>query len=240
MTNLPPPSGWGADALSAFLQTSRDNVFARFVTQYPVYQRLAEIDKAYRLIVDNLANAPDWFVAMFLPRTHSSYLAATHLALVGQIPETYMLLRGCLENAVYGFYFHHKPESHDRWLKRHQTATAEKIVRDEFKIRRMLRLLTDHDNEVGPIVTMLYERTINYGAHPNERGVLQTAKLTSDETHHRLELIYLAGDNKALLACLKSTAQVGVASLKIFRHAMPERYDLLGLTALLSSLQEGL
>jgi hypothetical protein len=150
MVNIPEPPGWGGDKLSECLDQSRRNVLARFVTQQPTYQRLAEIDRTYQLICHSLLDPPSWFVSIFLLRAHSSYLAAAHLARAGQLPETYMLLRGCLENAVYGFYFHHKPESHERWLRRHENAKAGKIMRDEFKIARMLRLLTEHDSECGP------------------------------------------------------------------------------------------
>jgi hypothetical protein len=238
VANMPPPLGWGDDTLSVFFDQSRNNVFARF--ENPTYRRLAEIDKAYGLICNNLVEPPDWFVTTFLPRAHSVYRAAAHLALAGQLPETYMLLRGCLEDAVYGFYFLHKPNTHELWLRRHENATAGQVVRDEFKIGKMLRFLTKHDTDLGSIVKALYDRTIDYGAHPNERGVMQSAKMTENQTHHRFDVVYLSGNNKALAACLKSTAQVGVASLKVFRHALPEHYDRVGVTALLPSLQDGL
>ena len=152
------PSGWGEDHLSRFIDNTRSNVFASFANLPKTYQRLADIDAGFRMIGENLKNPPDWFVALFLLRAHSSYLGAAHLALAGQLPEAYMLLRGCIENAVYAFYFHRIPDSHDRWLRRHDSDTAKKTVQDEFRIRALLRLLKKHDPRLGQIADELYER----------------------------------------------------------------------------------
>jgi hypothetical protein len=75
------PNSWGKDTLAQFIDNVRHNVFASYVRLQPTYRRLADIDKGYRLIGENLLNPPDWFVSLFLLRTHSSYLGGTHLAL---------------------------------------------------------------------------------------------------------------------------------------------------------------
>lgn len=233
-----PPTGWGDDSLSQFTDTFRNNIFASFVRLRPAYERLAAIDKGYRLIGENLLNPPDWFVALFLLRTHSSYLGGAHLALAGQLPESYMLLRGCVENAVYAFYFHKNPDSHERWLRRHDNPKAKKVVEHEFKIRALLRLLSKHDEKLGNAASMLYERSIDYGGHPNERAVTQMLKLTKNEAQRRFDLNYLTGHIRAMDLCLKTAAQAGVCGL--FEYVFPERYALLGLTDQIRNLQGGL
>jgi hypothetical protein len=237
----PTPQDWGRDTLATFLDTARRNVIASFVLLRPQYQRLADIDAGFRLIAENLHEPRDWFVALFLLRTHSSYLGAAQLALAGQLPESYMLLRGSLENAIYAYYFEKTPDSHMRWLRRHDSAKSKRVVEDEFRIRALLRLLRNDDVKLGTIATRLYEHTIDYGAHPNERGLTQTLKRSEpDKGTHRLDVSYLTGGNKAMDLCLKSTARVGVCGLRVFAHVYPERYNLLGLTARLQYLEEGL
>jgi hypothetical protein len=240
-SNVPDaPGGWGDDTLGQFIDTFRNNVFASFVRLRREYERLTSIDKGYRLIGENLLNPPDWFVALFLLRTHSSYLGGAHLALAGQLPESYMLLRGCVENAVYAFYFHKNPNSHERWLRRHENPKAKKIVEDEFRIRALLRLLSKHDEKLANAATALYERTIDFGGHPNERAVTQMLKLTENEAHRRFDLNYLAGHTRGMDLCLKTAAQAGVCGLKVFEYVFPERYALLGLSAHIRKLQDGL
>jgi len=233
-----PPHGWGDDTLADFIDTARRNVLASFVRLQPSYRRLSDVDKGFRLIGENLLNPPDWFICLFLLRTHSSYLGGAHLALAGQLPECYMLLRGSLESAVYAFYFHHNPRSHERWLRRHDSPQTKKIVRDEFQIAALLRLLIKHDEKLGTIASTLYERTIDFGGHPNERAVTQMLKLTKKE--RRIDVNYLTGHTSGMDLALKSVAQVGVCGLKIFRYAFPERYDLLGLTDRLRQLEADL
>jgi hypothetical protein len=236
----PTPRNWGDDTLATFIDTARRNVFASFVNLRREYQRLSDIDAGFRLIGENLHEPQDWFVALFLLRTHSSYLGATHLALAGQLPESYMLLRGALENAVYGFYFYKTPDSHERWLRRHDSPQSRKVVEGEFRIRALLRLLRSRDEKLGTIATELYERTIDFGAHPNERALTQILKHTSNQTAHRMDLTYLSGHTSAMDLCLKSTAQVVACGLRVFAHVYPERYNLLGLTDRLPVLEAGL
>jgi hypothetical protein len=192
----PTPDDWGADSLGAFIDTMRRNVFAGFVRLPRAYQRLARIDTGLRLIGENLNNAEDWFVCLFLLRTHSSYLGAAHLALGGQLPESYMLQRGCLENAVYAFYFHRTPDSHERWLRRHDSPRTKKVAEEEFRIRALLRLLRAHDEKLGTVAARLYERTIDYGGHPNERAVTQMLILNRAERTRHFNLHYLTGHTR--------------------------------------------
>src|SRR5712691_11655393 len=92
------PADWGQDALSEFIETARQNTLATFANLRPQYNRLREIHLLYHDLVNNLHNTPDWFSAFFVMRAHASYLGSVRLALSGQVPETYIVLRGCLEN----------------------------------------------------------------------------------------------------------------------------------------------
>ena len=82
--------------------------------------------------------------------------------------------------------------------------------------------------------------SIDFGAHPNERALSQVLKLSKGEGERRLDVNYLSGYTTGMELCLTSTAQVGVFALKTFQHVFRERYDLLGLSARLTTLQTGL
>ena len=60
-----------------------------------------------------------------------------------------------------------------------------------------------------------------------------------DEQPDRITLthLYLHGDDDALLMGLKSTAQVGAASLHIFQHVFRERFMILGVRGMLEKLR---
>ena len=234
------PKNWGQDKLSNFIETAQQNTFATFANLKDVFKLLEDIDESFRRIIDNIDNARDWFPAFFLLRAHSSYLGAVRLSTSGQLPEACMILRGCLENSLYGFYLFKKPKSVEVWLNRHDDEVAKKKVRIEFKISPMLKLLSSNDSKLGTVASDLYERTIDYGVHPNAWALLTNLTQKKDEDSIKFDLNYLTGKSPALALCLKTNAQAGVCSLMVFKLIFKERFDLLGISDNLQKLRRGL
>jgi hypothetical protein len=238
---LAPPRNWGKDEVSYFLEIAQRNAFGSFVQLQAPFAKLIAIDAFYRQLIDNLNRSPDWFAALFVLRTHSSFLAAVRLAVSGQLPETYMILRGTLENALYGFYISIRPELRETWLRRHDDAASMRAVKQEFQIGSIFKRLALANAKIGDITQTLYERTIDSGAHPNEQALMQVLDMKQGADQIRFDVRYLTkGDELAFGACLKTTAQVGVCSLDIFRIIFHERFEILGLTRELEHLKRDL
>jgi len=132
----------------------------------------------------------DSFELFFFLKAHSSFLAAIGLAIGTQIPEAYMVLRGVVENSLYGLYIHKKPELAEIWLSRHESEANKKALKEKFKIGDMLSLLETTDSKLGKISRSLYERTIDYGAHPNERSLSSMLKQNKKENDIEFKLNY--------------------------------------------------
>jgi hypothetical protein len=240
---LKPPEGWGQDPLSAFIETARQNTFATFANLKAIYGRLRDIDLLFVKATANLHGLRDdaaLLPATFLLRAHFSYRGACRLVLSGQIPEAYMVLRGSLENSLYGLFLHTHSEKAETWLRRHDDDASKKKVRDEFKIGPMLALLESKDAATGKAVQDLYDRTIDFGAHPNELAFTSNARVEHTDTARRFDLNCLAGDSPALRLGLKSAAQSGVGSLRIFRLVFRERFELLGIPPAVEAVSQGL
>lgn len=240
MSSQEPPPKWAADEITRYLDTARNNSFATFDNLRSEYQKLSEIDGVYRKLNENLQKTKDWFAALFLLRAHSSYLTAVSLGMSGQVPESYAILRLSLENALYGFYLSKNDALKETWLRRHDSQASKKKVRDDFKFGLLLGTIKTEDNAQANVVNTLYERTIDYGAHPNERALMQTLHITEDDDSIEFKSNYLTDDDPSLRLCLKTTAQIGVCVLDIFRLIYKERFDLLGLTEILKRLKQGL
>ena len=234
------PKDWGQDPLSEFIETTRENTIATFANLRPQYNRLRDIHVFYRDLVENLNNSPDWFSAFFVLRAHASYLGGVRFALSGQVFETYMVLRGCLENALYGFYFHRNPASQETWLRRSDDKKTKDRVRSEFTGGALLRCLESVDRDTHRIAKQLYDQTIDYGAHPNEEGVLTMLAKTEEGDLLKYTGSYLTGGTIPFQLALKTTAQVGVCSLRIFWNVYRERFEILQLTEQLRRLEVGL
>lgn len=240
MPLLAPPPNWDTDEISKFIEAARVNEFATYANLKDEIHRLLDIDNAYRKAIEGLNHTKEWFSGFFLLRAHSNFLAACRLSWSGQIPESYAVLRSCLENALYGLYLARNPESRVIWLRRHDSDADKKKVRDEFKIGTFLGLAKQVDPSEGEVAAALYERTIDYGAHPNERALMQSLQIKEEADIVEFKTIYLDKDSEQLRLLLKTLTQVGVCTLSLFRITYRERFDILGVTAVLDHIKKGL
>jgi len=240
MAQPEPPANWGGDEISKLFDVAKGNEYATFANFQDEIRRLIDIDTSYRKAIDALNHSRDWFAGFFVLRAHSNFLAACRMGWSGQIPECYALLRSCLENALYGLYLARNPNSRETWLRRHDSDVHKRRVKDEFKIRTMLDLAKSIDKKEGEVAELLYERTIDYGAHPNERALMQMLQINEKAEHVEFKVVYLEGDSIQLRLVLKTTAQVGVCSLSLFRSTYKERFDILGVTDAIDHIKNGL
>ena len=105
------PPKWGEDPLSEFIDMARHNTFATYANCPEQYSILKKIHDIYKLVIDNLHKTHDPFANFFILKAHSAYLGAVRFAISGQCAEAYMVLRGCLESAIYGLYLSQNKES---------------------------------------------------------------------------------------------------------------------------------
>jgi hypothetical protein len=238
MPKLPP--FWGSDKLTKYLDTAQHNTIATCNNLPGVFRRLRDINEAFSLITENLDYTREWFPAFFLFRAHSTYLAAVRLATSGQSPEAYMILRGCLENSLYGFCIYAKPELADVWLRREENQGSKRRFDKHFKIGQIKPVLEQSDPHLAKAVQEFYDRTIAFGAHPNPNSILTNLVREKTETFASFRSLYLQCDSETYMFALRTTLQIGVCSLKIFRIIFKERFDLLGISEKLPPLTKDL
>jgi hypothetical protein len=126
--------------LSKFIQDTTENTYVTFDNLKEWYNRLKGIHEAFSKVAENMDRTRDFIASFFLFRSHSAYLAGVKLALSGQIPEAYMVLRGTLECALYGLYVARKASVREIWLRRDEDEEAKKKVRQEFKVGNILKM----------------------------------------------------------------------------------------------------
>ncbi len=233
------PKDWGADPLGKFLEVAHYNMVATFSNLRPQYNALAKIDRIFSDIIDCLNQSPELVAPFFLIRSHSSFRGAVRLCLSGQIPEAQMVLRGCLESALYGLYVAGDTNREEIWLRRHDDDASQRRVRNEFATRNLMDHLNSIDSKTQKIAQRLYDRTIDYGAHPNERAVFAQVKPELVESRIEFTADYFACGNLAHLSTLKSAAQIGICSHDIFYHVFRHRYQILGLDGRLDQIRKG-
>ncbi len=223
----PPPPGWGKDKLSEFLELARGNEFATFHNKRAEYGLLCEIDACYLRLADNLVNTKDMVPAILFYRSHAAYRAGCRTSMAGQAPETFVLLRSCLEYAGYALMIHRTPGLAETWLRRNDDEKTMRAMRTAFFASKVVETIQSAEKRLAEVYVQMYERAIDFGAHPNQRAVTGSMKLEETPEARHYQQVYLHGDGVPLLHGLKSTAQSGLCALHIFQYVFPARFAIL-------------
>ena len=234
------PAKWTNDLLSEFADQAFRNMLATFVQKKPQFDTLIQIDRLYFEIGENLSHPENIFAPLFVTRSHSAYRAGCQLASGGQISESFCVLRACLESALYCLHIYEHDSLGEVWLRRHDDKASLKASRDEFSHGKVMTTLRNNDPKLCATIQSLYERTIDFGGHPNERLITGSMMMKASETEVGIKQIYLHGDSLSLEHGLKSSAQIGLGGLYILRLVFRERFDILDITSGLDQLRKNL
>jgi hypothetical protein len=234
------PAEWGNDELSMFLGAAFTNVFASFALLPSEYKKAREVDDALLLLCANLTDAGDWFAPLFALKSHSCYRAASGLAMAGQSPEAFMVMRGALESALYGLYIHKNEGALEIWLKRNDGPEEKKKMKFKFTIANMWKYVKTADEQILDVAQAAYDKTIEFGGHPNPASVAAAVTMSKNPKGAQFKLTYLSKDTENINGTMKSVAQIGVTVLKVFGLVFPKRYGELGLPEKIEELCVGL
>src|SRR4029077_18562151 len=124
-----------------FIEDAHHNAKATSVNFPAEYKLLSDIDKLFCEVISRLGQSSELLPGFFVFRAHSSFRGAAGFCLAGQVAEAYMLLRSCLENALYGLYVAGNEDRQEIWLRRHVSEASLRRVRNEFTIANVLNNL---------------------------------------------------------------------------------------------------
>ena len=239
-TDLSPP-GWGDDELTKFLDDGKSNQWATFYWKRPGTRILVVIDAQFVLASNDWLNPQSEIAAFMLLRCHSAFRAAAGLTMSGQLVEAYALCRSMLEYAAYSVHVYRKPDSGLVWLNRHKDPVAMKTQKREFQLKNVLEKSVKPANQHAcERFETLYQFTIDFGGHPNERAVTSNMKMVNELGSRRMLSIFQHGDGIELDLALKRVAECGMVSLELLQIAFNARFELLGINAAMLALRPGL
>lgn len=231
------PDDWGVDSVTRFIGDAFRNCVATMTNfrRLPIIQMLIKVnDLFFSANVMKCHPTEELLLPLFLGRAHSAYLGAVRLCTSGQVVETYMVARGCLENAVYALFIQDDPtikeEIPDRvriWGDRAESEASGRECRRTFSSANMFRNLERHDKELGRKALKIYRIAIDRGAHPNFAGHLTTGKVSLNGGH--IDFL-IPGDNVVCKACIQFTVQIGICTLKIFELAYGDKFASEGIS----------
>lgn len=158
------------------------------------------------------------------------FLAGARMALSGHSAAVFPLLRTALESASYALLIERDPALSDVWTLRHRSDNDKKACRNAFTFDRGIVYLKDVAPDIYGLAKQAYEGAIDYGAHPNIKGVAGHLSIDDerDDSYTAVTLTALYGAThietvRGLCACL----DFGLAIIGLIALAHPEPSDCL-------------
>jgi hypothetical protein len=237
------PPGWGEDELTLFLEMAFHNRLATFDNK-PEVGKLVAIDAAHMSVFQSnpWVNPGASIAPTFFVRCHAAWRASVEHAMSGQVAEVFTLGRLALEYAAYAAHINSNKEFAEVFLKRHENEGALQACKSTFRAEKLVRTIKAMDINGADRFEKLYERVVDYGAHPNERAV--TSSLSLDETTDPIGPVFeqkqLHGDGLQLDHALRTASQIGMICLDLFALIFPVRFADDGVASQLPGLRAGL
>lgn len=230
MEKMSKPPGWGTDSLTKSMEDAYLHRFATFVRMKERFQNLIRLDSWFvEAAEDGWRDQPfpNMLAAFLFVRSHVAYRAACEHATAGQMVEAFVQNRACLECAGYALHIHKNPTLGETWLRRDDDTDAREKMMKAFRAKNIKKTIEKTKPQLEKDFAKLYERAIEFGAHPNQQSV--TGSLTKRNTGFSLATRH--GGDTAHTFALSSTAMSGFCALEILQEAFREQFEHSGVSA---------
>jgi hypothetical protein len=174
----------------------------------------------------------------FLLRSHYAFRTAAGLALAGQVVEAFVMMRSVLEYAGYGLTIFADPTLERVFTDRHVGDDEMKRQKEAFKVSSVRATVERFDKKLAAVFNDLYQRSIDFGGHPNPHGMFSAMSLDKeDKDLAGLTTYAISGDPTVITHALKSVAQAGMMGLMTAQHVFKAKFELLGIRAEIDELR---
>lgn len=192
------PPHWAEDDFSEAMGQAFANVLGSFVRLKKDYELCHRVDRAFFKVATHMLEPKDLLAPFLVMRSHSAYRAACQLAMAGQAVEAFPVLRLCLECSLYALHINRNPGFGEIWLRRGENEASKQLCRKNFQLFKVLKTLEKWDRRLYPHIKILYERTIDFGAHPNEMAVTGSMQILREA--NRVEVPTTVSAQRAIAA----------------------------------------
>jgi hypothetical protein len=238
------PTATDDKSLDRFLEVVHNNQLAnraRLPTQYRIIQR---VDYCFVTAGKHLSHQKPVLVGPMFLRSQYAYKTAAGMTLAGQVAESFVMMRSCLEYAGYALAIfadprlHNTPSREEVFVNRNVDEASLKAHKAEFQVGKIRGMIATFDEKLAANFKLLYDRSIDYGGHPNPGGPLTGINMeTKDEKLTSITTRALTDDPIVTMFAMKSAAQMGLTSLCIFQHMFEAKFELLGIRAEMDALR---
>lgn len=227
------PVDWGTNPLTTFLAALEDQVLATFVNARPLVQVLIDFDAAFVMRATGMfekTKLGDAAAPLLAVRALSLQRAAVRLIMSGQLYESKVVLRALVESAMYAWAVHTDDNTRNIWERRDESDADKKAARNRFAWRDLKTRLCGTSPEVGSEISELYDRLIDFGAHPNIGGIVDASWIEEvPRGGKRIMTAFMSGDAEALERGLRELIRVTKSAFEVLVLTFPQQAAALDL-----------
>jgi hypothetical protein len=150
------------------------------VSKSPLVAVLLQYDDHFRHNLWQHASPPQTFALLLFLNAYQLFLAGARIALSGHPAAIFPLMRTALESASYGLLLEQQPALSDIWSNRHRSEADKKACRKTFTFDKAIAGVIDRSPDIHRLAKEAYEGAIDYGAHPNLKGVFGHVAIDDD------------------------------------------------------------
>lgn len=228
------PPEWATDSLSRYFRDAEFNDRASAANYPKVFALLRRTHAALEAAEAAFEKAgPATAVPRFLfVRSHAAYFAGCRLGMSGQLSEAHAVLRVGVEQGWYALHIAKDPAPYSRtevWLRRNESPEALGRCKSEFTVKNVRGTHEALDAATAADLKALYDDLIDFGAHPNQLGVLAAARNAKEGAQADYKIGILYAEELSVLFTLRLAVAVALGTLKMVRLVYPERFAIMGL-----------
>lgn len=199
-----------AGSLQDYLQATSENARDHASEPPQLMFLVDQMDQIFQLEIFSRDFDFDPTAGLLVMNAYTMLLSAVRQALSGHVVSTFPIVRTALESACYSFLISRDEARADIWFCRHDSEKAHKNCRDAFTVAKAVKELKAIDSSMAEYVQAHYEASIDFGAHPNRKSVIDHLE-ASGSVGNNLHVFSLTGVygrnswhvNLALLVCLE-------------------------------------
>jgi hypothetical protein len=229
---------WGADNLTGYLRMASLNQQANAERFSNDYHLLWRVNECLALAGANLVAQTPVMPSVLFQRTQYAYKAAAGMALSGQVVETFAVMRLCLESAGYALVIFETPSLESVFMSRHLSDAEMKTQKQAFTVSNVRNCLERFDPQLNKAFKVFYDRTIDFGGHPNPHGAMSAVKIDEDENAASFTVLALSIDEPVVRHAIKSVTQVGLTVLCIFEFIFTLQFEFLEIRKEIAALKQ--
>ncbi len=224
---------WDDDPLSSFFRDAEFNNRASSINFSSMYALLKRVHAVFQFVQAAMEkdNREELVVPRFLMiRAWSSFLAAVRLSMSGQLSEASVVLRVAIEQGWYALHIAKDPRPPERskvWLRRNEDEAAKKSCKKEFTVANVRATHRSLDSAGAKVMGQLYERTIDFGAHPNQMGLFISMRRAEQPLTYKVGILH--PEAFAIVATVKMAVEVAIGTLKVFQLIFPQRFQIMSI-----------